>query len=154
MLWAGAAALVVIAVLLVALFAPELDNVIGLRTRAEVRYLKQLAGDAVGPNARWSARHDEEIWRTFVTCRVAQADGVDAVYDWEVDRGRSPRTNYHRQAGVFVTPLTRATARLVPTLLPEGMKIENLPEQPHTSARAIFQGAGLAPMIPLPISRK
>jgi hypothetical protein len=80
---------------------------------------------------------------------VKRGDGEHS-YHWEVARGYSPRDGYAESHGIFITPLTRNTGHLAPSLVPSGLRADELPEGPFTSARAIYQGAGLAPTVPLP----
>jgi hypothetical protein len=150
-----ACALLAVLVVIVLGSADDVDNLIGVRTGRAVALVKgqPLRGgtlaDVVGSRARWAGRHQGELWRTFVTCRTVH-DGHEIVYHWEVDHGVSPRLGYERAAGVFITPLTRATAALAPELLPGELRAERLPLGPSLSARAIYQEIGIAPTPPLP----
>jgi hypothetical protein len=137
-------------------FIAEIDNVIGLRTSRDVALVKgqrlrdgTTLGDWVGPNAEWSGLHQEEFWRTFVTCRVMHGERAES-FHWEVDHGVSPRTGYDRAPGVFITPLTRGTAALAPELVPDELRGDRLPTTASMTARAIYQALGLAPTPPLP----
>jgi hypothetical protein len=131
--------------------AAAVDNVIGIRTRADIQEVRRLAAGTtsmdqlLGTGAAWTARHRDELWRTFVQSRVIK-NGVEQMYYWEVDRGVSPMRNYERTDGVFVTPLTRATAALTPTLLPVAVS-NQLPEGPGTNAAFLYQAAGIAPRL-------
>ena len=149
---------VLIVVALCAVFyqqiAAALDNLIGVRTKADVQEVRRVAAgptgtmsvdQLLGAEAIWSAYHREELWRTFVQARVSK-NGIEHAYYWEVDRGFSPMHNYEPTDGVFVTPLTRATAGLTPTLVPPAV-CKQLPEGPGTNAAFLYQAAGIAPRL-------
>jgi hypothetical protein len=125
-----------------------LDNVIGIRLKTDIRLVKEhpvgksTISAVIGPGAIWRASHRDELWRTFVEARIPGT--IEKVYHWEVDRGFSPQTSYSSEEGVFITPLTRATAELVPGSLPEKVRCR-LPDEPGMSAAAIYQSAGIAP---------
>ena len=135
--------------------AAAIDNAFGIRTRSDVRRVRDqrvgptTLGELIGPGALWSARHRDEFWRTFVECRTRR-DDYEVVYHWEVDHGYSPRLGYAKQEGVFITPLTRDTAGLAPSLMSDDVRLDRLPEAPSMSARAIYQHMGLTPRLPLP----
>jgi hypothetical protein len=150
LIWIALGFSVLFACGLLCLFLPWLDNLVGIRTGRDLRRVQSqrvglvTLGDLVGPDATWTARHQEELWRTFIQCRTLRA-GVSVVLHWEVDHDYAPHLAYGAEEGIFITPLTRETGRLAPALVPGGRSAEHLPESPFLSARAIYQNMGLAP---------
>ena len=134
--------------------AAAIDNVVGIRTRADIEAVKRLSssgatlGERLGDDAVWTARHGDALWRTLVKCRVV-SEGTLRSYYWEVDRGFSPSAGYSEADGIFITPLTDGTGRLTPDLVPTALK-GHLPEAPGTTASALYQSVGIGPRFPMP----
>lgn len=126
------------------LFGAAVDNRLGILVGRDIREVqaRAVAGKTVDQVVRerygscdWTGYHPEEVWRTFVTCRVK--DGPS--FHWELNRDYSPKDRKPAK-GIFVTALTRRTAALTPNLAPEGVDLAYLPEdQPNVRATVLFQ---------------
>lgn len=120
--------------------APSIDNWLGLRTRRDLRQffefgadgrpLRAIVEERVGP-CEWCARHEGYIWATVVECLTRDAGW----FRWEVSS--HPGVPW-LPSGLYVTPLTRAAAALVPEILPSGIEISSVPTDNFASA-VIYQ---------------
>lgn len=130
------------------LVGAAVDNRLGILIGRDIREVQSrvAGGKTVDEIVRelygecdWTGYHPEEVWRTFVTCRVK--DGPS--FHWELNRDYSPKDRKPTK-GVFVTALTQRTATLTPELAPEGVNLAYLPEdQPNVRATVLFQRAAL-----------
>ena len=133
MLRLGAIAIFAVLAAYVSYFAvgPEIDNRLNILT---VRDLSQFRGLPIGSggslgaviesragSCEWLAAHGEYIWATNVEC-VSNGNRTLA---WEISH-QPPRPWLEPQA-VYVTPLSRHAAALVPELLPRRTRVEQVP---------------------------
>jgi hypothetical protein len=106
------------------LVGPYVDNWLGFLTRRDFRHfvartvggegLRELVERRAG-SCLWSAQHEGYMWKSVVRC-VAE----DRVFTWEVSNGPPPRP--WLSTGVYITPLNRDAATLIPELLPPGFR--------------------------------
>ena len=125
------------------LLGPHIDNWLHILTARDFRrFCDHSVGPArlqdtiearIGP-CQWSSRHDEFMWASVVQCRTA----TDERYSWEVSN-LPPRP--WLPPAVYVTPLTRASAELVPELLPPGLKDLRFVPIAHYAAGVIYDVA-------------
>jgi hypothetical protein len=127
------------------LFGAAVDNRVGILIARDMRIVQ---GTRLGDRtvrevinqrfkeARWSGWHREEVWRTFVECRVRDANRGEIQFVWEVNRGFSPPDGTAGE-GVFVFALTRDAGVLTPQYLPHGLTAAELPLTPTMTARAL-----------------
>ena len=103
---------------------PYVDNALGLLTGRDLsRFHEYAVGDArlrdvveqrVG-RCEWSSRHDEFMWASVISCLTLGG----RAYSWELSN-LPPRP--WLRPGVYVTPLSRDAAELVPEVLPPEIK--------------------------------
>jgi len=119
---------------------PYVDNWLRILTRRDLRRFLQfdLGGRALRQvvesrlsGCEWSVRHEGYIWASVVEC-WANGEGL---FRWEVSH--QPPVPW-LEPGLFVTPLNRASAALVPELLPPGLDIRQLPRDRYASG-VIYQ---------------
>jgi len=102
------------------IIGPYLDNALGLLTGRDLRRFFEYAvgnarlRDVVEKRAgrcEWSSRHDEFMWASVISCVTERG----RAYSWELSN--LPPRPWLRPR-VYVTPLSRDTAELVPEVLP------------------------------------
>ena len=84
----------------------------------------QSLGAAIESRAgrcEWVAAHDEYIFATNIECM----SGGPTRLVWELNHA-APRPWLERRV-LYVTPVTRSAAELVPELLPSGVRLEQIP---------------------------
>ena len=84
--------------------------------------LDTVVEERAGP-CQWSARHDEFIFATEIECSSANG----GLFRWELSH--SPPRRWLSQQPLYLTPLNRAAAALLPELLPSGMTSDRVPQQ-------------------------
>jgi hypothetical protein len=104
------------------LIGPYVDNWLGILTRRDLRYfmtttvsgkgLRELVEARAG-SCKWAAQHEGRM-RTS----VVQAEALGETLRWEVSSA-PPRP--WLPPGIYITPLNRRAAELVPELLPQGV---------------------------------
>jgi hypothetical protein len=107
------------------ILGPWIDNRLGILTGRDLKVfgahvvagssLEELVSSRAGSVA-WTVEHDEVIWASEV---VAKADTGEE-YRWEISHA-APRQWLPVQS-VYITPLNRAAARLLPELLPKELR--------------------------------
>lgn len=110
---------------------PWLDNHLSILTRRDLRaFLSHRVGEAsleqlINRRAgavQWTARHDEFIWASELDAQSNEGQ----VYRWDVSH--LPPREWLPSQSLYVTPLNRSAADLVPELLPAGLDRRHLPE--------------------------
>lgn len=116
---------------------PYVDNWVGLGTR---KHLRMFFAHGVGgrplrslvearlADCEWWVRHDGYMWASVVEC-LAKGQGL---FRWELST-EAPVP--WLDPGVYVTPMNRAAAALVPELLPPGFgDLRQIPESRYASS--------------------
>jgi hypothetical protein len=119
---------------------PYVDNWLGVLTRRDLhRFHRYPVGDTqlrdiverrVGP-CEWSSRHDEVMWASVIRCQSL----AGRAYSWELSN--LPPRPWLRPA-VYVTPLSRDAAELVPEVLPPQIKDPRRVPFGQYAARVIY----------------
>jgi len=116
------------------LAGPEIDNWLGIKTARDLETLKtyRVDGKTIGglvtaafPNGRWRAYHDDWIFATCVDYSAESPSGEQVLLSWEV-RHDSPPRDWMPKQDLYITPLTRDAAELIPDLLPAGVRPRDL----------------------------
>jgi hypothetical protein len=87
-------------------------------------------GDLVEQRAghcQWSAKHDEYIWASNIACELPD----HRYYMWEISH--VPPRDWLAARRLYLTPLGRDAAALVPELLPQGFEMRNVPSSRYGS---------------------
>jgi hypothetical protein len=116
------------------LAGPEIDNWLGIKTARDLETLKAYRVDSktieslvttAFPNGRWRAYHDDWIFATCVDYSAESPSGEQVLLSWEV-RHHSPPRDWIPKQDLYITPLTRDAAELIPELLPAGVRPRDL----------------------------
>ena len=120
------------------LFGVEIDGVLGLVARHDLRTIQRLStpsGSTVEQliskrfkNVKWKAYHFDELYRTVVDCEASSAAGETVTFSWEVGHFFSPHPKLERKR-LFLCALTREAAELTPWLTPPGYPPNRYPPQ-------------------------
>jgi hypothetical protein len=104
------------------LLGPYIDNWLGILTGRDLRYfmatmvsgqgLRELVEARAG-SCKWAAQHEGRMWTS-----VVQGEVLGETFRWEVS-SVPPRP--WLRPGIYITPLNRRAAELVPELLPAGV---------------------------------
>lgn len=110
---------------------PEIDNQLGIitsRDLARFRDLPTASGPSLGAaieskagGCSWAAAHNEYIFATNIECKSFGTPGLT----WEISH--NPLRPWLGRQAVYVTPLSRSAAVLLPELLPSGVAIDQVP---------------------------
>jgi hypothetical protein len=112
------------------IFGPAIDNLLGVLTRRDLHLFKGvlLDGRSLGSVIQeragtcwWTARHDEVIFATEIECNASSG-----VFRWELSH--SPPRSWLPAQALYVTPLNRVAAELVPEILPPGIDPKSVPQ--------------------------
>ena len=114
---------------------PGIDNWLGIKTARDLQILKSypVDGRALGslvtaafPNGHWRAYHEDWIFATRVDYSAVSPSGEQLLLSWEVRHGFPPR-DWMPKRDLYITPLSRDAAELIPQLLPPGVRPQDLP---------------------------
>jgi hypothetical protein len=125
--------------MLLALFllGPEIDNVLGIQSGRDLRYIQNLRPgsgrleDQIKQSFRieyWNAYHVDEIYRTVVDCHVVASSGRREVLSWEIAHWFSPNSRVPKRR-LFICALTPEAAKLTPEFVPPGLSLKEYPSQ-------------------------
>jgi hypothetical protein len=127
--------ILVLGCLLYYIVGPEIDNWLGIKTARDLQTLKTYRVDGKTieslvttalPNGRWRAYHEDWIFATRVDYSAVSPSGEQLLLSWEIRHGSPPR-DWMPKRDLYVTPMTRDAAELIPQLLPPGLRPQDLP---------------------------
>lgn len=129
------------------IIGPYIDNWLGICTRRDLRFLRgailgskrldEVVAERAG-EVRWFARHEGFMWATVCEATTTRGDS----YRWEISHS-VPRP-WLPQQDVYLTPLTRESAVLVPELLPPGFRDVRMIPSSRYAAGVIYDVANPA----------